>query len=68
MEEMKTQGRSDLQIYQFFDKNGYARDRIQRLMNHRAHMTIKDTQEINRLYKNIKAGDKLEKELTHKAG
>lgn len=68
MEEMKTQGRSDLQIYQFFDKNGYARDRITRLMNHRAHMTIKDTQEINRLYKNIKAGDKLDKELAHKAG
>jgi archaellum biogenesis ATPase FlaH len=68
IDDMKRQGKTDLQVFEFFESNGYARKRIFRLMNHRAHMTMKETKEVNAMYKNIKAGDKLEKEVMQKVG
>ncbi len=67
MEEMKSKGACDLQVYEVFDMNGYARTRVSRLMNHRSHMTMKETQELIQMYKNIKAGDKLEKQSKQQA-
>ncbi len=67
MEDMKSKGACDLQVYEIFDLDGYARTRIERLMNYRTHMTLKETKELSQMYKNIKAGDKLEKQLKQQA-
>lgn len=60
MEEMKSKGASDIQIYQILDADGYARTRVQRLMNHRTHMTMKENKEVMQMYKHMKATEKLE--------
>jgi archaellum biogenesis ATPase FlaH len=61
MDQMKAKGISDVQLFELFERNGYARERISRLVEHRAHMTMKETTELTQMFKHIKAAEKLEK-------